>query len=79
MAVWMERGHDPFLSSSHHLGEAMWIKTKKGYYVNFDYVSFLYQDPTGEWIICEHGDGFSQVIDDDTAKRLIENISKNLF
>lgn len=57
----------------------MWIKTKKGSYANFDFISYLYQDPYGEWTICENGDGFSQAIDGDTAKRLIENISKNLF
>lgn len=57
----------------------MWIKTKNGSYANFDSISYVYLDSYNQWCICEKGDGFNQIIDDETAKRLIEHISKNLF
>lgn len=57
----------------------MWVKTKQGSFANIDYVSYLHLNSDKEWIICENGDGFSQLVDNETAERLIEYISKNLL
>jgi hypothetical protein len=59
-------------------GFFMWIKTKNGDYANLNFVCLLQHDKE-EWLIYETGaEGFCRSIDDETAERLIDIISKDL-